>query len=198
MIEFFIVPIEAAGGPGLGAFSVKYQHDPAVSSYGSMRYSWGSCAVLMLNATQTYLDSVAAQPDVYKVCAAPDLLENIGGQATVALRNWLEGWGIPGNWISAADSYRQVLRGILGMFLFAHRHEYLNKKGFFQDLEEQGFDLNTRWEDLSQSFRDTILAQITEKEWPIAPAANDQVRKLLKDFSDKYDGTRIVICNVEI
>jgi len=43
-----------------------------------------------------------------------------------------------------------------------------------------------------------MQATIDDFEWPMAPAATDQVRKVLKDFSDKWTGREFFIAGVEI
>ncbi len=199
-VEFFFVPMVISPTEARGAVWAKYAHDPAVSRWSHIRYSRTSSTLLMLDGTQTYLDFVAAQSDAYRICAEGDFTENILGPASVAIKNWLEALNIPANWISAADSYRQVLRGVIGIFMFTQRHEGLNGSGFFEDLAapENGFDLNTQWQNLNQSFRDTMQATIDDHNWAITPANNDQVRKMLKDFSDKWEGTTYYMANVEI
>jgi len=201
-IEFFFVPIDpvAPGGFGNTRFKVKYWDDDAVSSQGSQRYSWDTSALLMLDATQVYLDFVAAQSDTLRFCALEDLSERVGGPASNEIKNWLDPLGVPVNWVNANTSYREVLRGIFGMFKFTQVHEQLNEKGFFTDLTspENGFSLNTQWQNLSQEFRDTMQLTIDHYGWPDVPAPNDQVRKILKDFSDKFEGTVMSVCGVWI
>lgn len=198
-VEFFSVPIlPVTEGFGATRFKVKYWDDVAVASQGSIRYSWDASCLLMLNATQTYLDFVAAQSDVYRFCAFDDLTEQIGGPASVAISNWLEPLGIPTQWVNANSSYREVLRGIVGMFEFTMVHERQNQRGFFPHLEAEGFDLNTRWQNLSQPFRDSIQANINHWGWPDQPADNDLVRALLRVFAEKFEGTHMEFNGVEI
>lgn len=197
-VEFFFVPILELPPGGPYKFGVKYRSDPAVNAGCMKRYSWDSHALLRLDATQTYLDFVAAQADAYRICAEADLDENVGGPGSVAIRSWMQDLNIPETWISAADSHRQVIRTIIGMFAFCTGHERFAQVGFFTDLSGRGFDLNTQWQNLSQEFRDTIEQQITYRGWPDTPAPNDQVRRIMKDFADKFEGTLILMSSVEI
>lgn len=196
--EFFVVPL-VLDTSGFRPITVpKYAVDPAVTTYGCIRYSRDTTCLVMMDATQAHCDSVEAQADADRIAVLGELNDNIGGQNNNRIRGVLEDLNIPGNWVSAADSYRQVLRGIIGMFLFSQRHEGLNGSGFFTDLEAAGFGLNTQWGNLSQAFRDTMQATIDDYGFSIAPSNNNQVRAILKDFSDEWDGKEFFIANVEI
>jgi len=197
-VEFFFAPMVGAG-TRQDTYRAKYQGDPAREAAGHIRYSHHTTAALMLSAPQAFLDNtVKVDPEMFFLCAEADLTDNIGGAQSVAIKAFLEPLGIPTNWVSAANSYREVLRGIIGQFMFSQRHEGLNGSGFFEDLEAAGFGLNTQWQNLSPAFRDTMQATIDDFEWPMAPAATDQVRKVLKDFSDKWTGREFFIAGVEI
>jgi len=196
-VEFFFAPMIGAG-TRQDPRRAKYQHAPEVTTGAQIRYSKTSVALTMLDAPQAFLDSIKSDSDMLFLCAEADLSENIGGPQSVAVKNYLEPLGVPANWISAADSNQQVLRGIIGQFMFSQRHEGLNHSGFFEDLEAAGFGINTPWQNLSPAFRDTMQATIDDHEWPMAPGNNDQVRKVLKDFSDQWEGREFYLGGIEI
>lgn len=158
---------------------------------GSIRYSRHSVAILALDAPQTYLDQVAAQPDADRFCAVGELNDNIGGPGNQLVRNTMEPLGIPADWSAAAISWRQALRTIIGIFLFAQRHEGLNPQslGFFEDLELAGGGLNTQWQDLPLPFQQTITATVDSLGISFTPSPTQQVRSILKAFSDSFSGT---------
>lgn len=200
----FFVPMVGTGVRD-DPFRAKYQSPSdlsqpatAVSNSGNLRYSRISRAILMLDAQQAYLDLVAAQPDADFWFAETGIDAEIGGQRNNQFRSLLDPLGIPATWVNANNNWREITRGIAGMFLFAQRHEGLNDRGFFEDLEAAGFSLNTRWNQLSTEFQNTISATITDFGWAITPEATSQVRALLKQFSDQFVGTRIFIAGLEI
>ena len=203
MIEFFITPMIGTGTRE-DPIQPRYASDEFSGAFGlpdgfgAIRYSRDTVAILMLDAPQTYLDEVQAQPDADRLTTLGDINDNIGGQGNTFIRNLLESLNIPGQWTSAAQSWRSTMRVIIGMFLFAQRHEGQNQIGFFTDLEAAGFGLNTQWQDLSQDFQTSIQNNIDSWGWSIIPADVDQVRKLMKDFSDQLSGEEFFIGGVSI
>jgi hypothetical protein len=195
---FFWLPMLLQGPPAHQVWRPKYTVNPAIEAQGSIRYSRDSVAVTMIQAPQAYIDTVSAEPDALFFTDNINILDNIGGQASVAVRNALEAVNVPGTWVSANDSWRETIRIIAGMFYFTQRHEGLNDSGFFADLDAAGFGLNTQWQNLSQAFRDTISANIADHGWPDVPANNSQVRTILRDFADKYETWPVIIGGVTV
>lgn len=206
------MPQEIFSAPMIGAgtltdpFRVRYVRDEFGGAFGlpladgSIRYSRTSTAILALDAPQTYLDQVAAQPDAERFCAVPQLLDNVGGQGNNLIRNTMEPLGIPADWSAAANSWRQSIRTICGIFLFAQRHEGLNpgSPGFFDDLTASGGGLNTQWQNLTAPLQATILDNVASYGWTFNPEPTQQVRSILKFFADQFEGITFSLNIVEI
>jgi len=195
--EVFFVPMIGTGTRD-DPFREQYGDTPGLIGGGSIRYSRQSSAIAMFNGPQAVLDSIAAQPNADRWVAEADLNTEIGGSRVPSLSNTLEAEGIPANFISANDNWRQTIRAIAGILLFAQRHEGLNGTGFFADLESAGADLNTQWRNLPPAFQATIQATIDDHGWAISPDPNQQVRSLLRAFSDQFNNTTISIGGLEI
>ena len=197
-IEFFLVPMVGTGTRA-DPYRGRYTDDPAVVRSGCIRYSISDSAICLIEADQTYLDTVAAQPDATLIATETNLDDAIGGTRLVAISNELEAVNVPTQWLAASDTGREVIRVIAGIFQFAQRHEGLNGSAFFSDLEAAGFGLNTQWQNLSQAFRDTIQATIDDEGWTdLVIADTDQVRALLRDFAARYEPAPLIFAGFEI
>jgi hypothetical protein len=114
----------------------------------------GLLSVNVNAAQQTYLSTVS---DILAVPASIDTVITAGQVATV--KSKLEAFNIPAAWVNAGDSYRTVMREIVGYFEFIQRFSGLT----LVDPIAQGFSLdatigaaafnnyaamNARWQEL--------------------------------------------------
>jgi len=189
--SFYVVPMIGTGTRE-NPFRGKYTRDPAITAIDCKRYSRTSVAICYIEATQTYLDFVTAQPDADFLTTLAGLNDEIGGANVNSTRSLFETLNIPGNWISANDSWREVIRGIVGEFSLSQRHEGVHGIGLYEDLEANGGGLNTQWQNLNQSFRDSLIDEANDLGIILAPSDQDQVRKVLKDFSDIFISNEII------
>lgn len=219
--EIFLLPMIGDGTSG-NSFRPRYASDTLATTefpvglgvpfgQGNIRYSRTSVAVTMIDGPQAYLDEVAAQPDADRWVSEADLDTEIPGQRVNQLRTTLEDLNVPGTWISANDNWRETIRTVTGMFLFSQRHEGLTEPsvGFFEWLEGAGFGLNTRWSQLGpigdpedEDFfvpRDNIarIALSFDPDW-VPPSNQTQVRAILRDFADFFQGKEIIIGGLEL
>lgn len=108
--EFFLVPIVGDGLTRATSRKPKYVDDAAVTGWGALRFSHVDDAILMLDATQTYLNSVAGQTDTTRICTEAQLDNNLSAAQRTAAQNALEARSIPAQWITNPITFRQVIR----------------------------------------------------------------------------------------
>ena len=102
---------------------------------------------------------IAAQQNVTVIPA--NLSGTVGAGARAAVEAALEGWKIPGNWVTAAMTYRQVLKGVATIFQIAQRlHGMFGVEAF-----PSGVTLSTTMAQLTQGQRNALQAVVDSFGW---------------------------------
>jgi len=199
-IELFLVPMVGVGTEA-DPIRGKYTEAPEVISSGTLRYSRIDHAVAMINATQVYLDIAAADPDVTRIATA----SNIDDVLTIAQANnikaILEGLFIPNQFVNGGDTRRQVIRGIIGMFLFSQRMEGRFGEGWKAKAQARGVTLDSTWQSFPQALKDEFIDVRDSFGWTtqgLGVTNTSTLRQILKSISDQFEQTPFFICNVSI
>lgn len=182
LIRYYIIPIETIGsarGPkyltwrfGTGTLDVQW----SCKDFGATNQML--CAV---NADQTDHDVLLAQSDVVKI---PQNLDgNVTAGALSTVRAELEALGVPGNWITTSHTYREVVRFVAGLFLFAQRHHEMHN----QEIRPAGVDLGDTWGDLSAAWRENLQLTADSFEYDYSGVnASTPLRVILKSLGDQW------------
>ena len=180
-------------------FRGKYQRDGAVTRAGCLRFSRTDHAIVMIEAPQAYLDTVANDPEC-RLLATPATIDNALTQGQVnAVKSFLEANGIPGHWLAAGETRRQALRGIAGMFLFAQRLEGRFGTGLLAKAAQRGINLDSTWAEFPQALKDELLDVRDSFGWTNLSVTNTStMREILKVCGDQFQGTPMFIAGVQI
>jgi hypothetical protein len=129
-IRLYVLPLEHNFAlNSIGPKYLPWSRDPdssdvvpgiPVDGHGGVGYghNWGIFAVEGTTAAHAAL---AAKTDVRQI---PVNLDNNVGSANLAtVRTFLEDAGLPGNWVAASTTWREVIRTILGLASFAARYD---------------------------------------------------------------------------
>lgn len=116
-------------------YRAQFANDPSVVRHGCLRFSRQSDCLLMLDAPQTYLNTVAGSAGVQLV-ATPANIDNAltAGQATT-IRNALEARQIPAAWVVAGLTRREVIRTVAHMAFLNQRLEGIFLRPFHSRIE---------------------------------------------------------------
>lgn len=189
-VEFFISPIVTVDGWRWA----KYQNDPQVERSGMIRFSRQEEAILMLDAPQSFLDTVAADPDVLRICTKAELDDVLTAGQRTAVRNQLEQRNIPAQWVNAGDTWRNVIRGTVGVFLFSQRVEGRTGNGITFHFQQGNVALDDTWADLPQAGKDIILETAASFGWENPGfTGTSTLREILWFMSQQFESTEIFI-----
>ena len=197
MKRIFLAPSVGTEGPDV-LWYPKYMadHDPAtgaswnlVGAFSSMEYGLGGFYIVVATDIQATLDNIAAQPDVYggwpEVVADSVSTAKLGGQQANQIKNYIEAYGCPGDWIGANETWDQTLRTLTVFCQFTQR---LYGRGQ-TELVPAGVHLNTLWQDLPADYRADFEGTFTDLGVPtdwIDPT--DRMRTVLREAERNYTG----------
>lgn len=199
-VELFLLPMVATGRPrGEGMYQAKYTDDPQVIRHGTIKLGKLDQAVVMIEAPQTYLDFVQSQPDALLLATSQTIDNTINVNQRNAIRNWLENRGIPGLWVQTGETRRQVIRGVIGMFLISQRLRGRFGEDFKQRAVRYGVNLETTWADLPQALKDELLGVAADFGIPNPGLTNaSPLRDVLKALGDGMQKFPFVLCGVTV
>lgn len=151
--RFFLLPIETVDGRRVP----KYFAAPRIDDTGRLMSPWSMfdyglqpIALLASDISGADLTVLQGAGDVQVVPANID--NTIGAGALAATRQALEDLWIPGNWVTASNTWREVLRVVAGLFQFAQRYNGLHHEELMQGAPNLSLTLG----DLSAARRQKI------------------------------------------
>jgi hypothetical protein len=123
-IRWYLLPIERNNNNeqrGPRYFEWRFDPDPPGLTSPKSYIDYGLIDQCMLVSDISSADhtSLTAHADVLAIPVNLD--NNLTAAAVTSARNYLEGIGMPADWVSTSYTYRQVLRVVAGCFLFMQR-----------------------------------------------------------------------------
>jgi hypothetical protein len=180
-IRFYVLPIERIGnrrGPKYFAWIGNRTGIP--DPWNMLDYGLIDRAVLVSDISDANHAALVVNADVY---AFPvDVDSNMSQQEQNALGAFLEGFAIPGSWLTGTQTARTVLRTITGMFLFMQRVSAL----YGDSPLNAGISLNTQWRNVPAALQEAILGAASEWGFTGTLENNLSVRNMLKQFADLW------------
>ncbi len=199
-VNLFLLPMTGTGtraDPWRG----KYSKHPQVTRRSNIRYSNQDDAIVLIQAPQAYLDSVAAEPDATLLATQDNIDEQLTvGQANAA-KIIFEDAFIPDLFINAGDTRREVIRGVVGMFLFSQRMEGIFGEGWKAKAKNAGMTMDSTWQDFPQVLQSGLITVRDDWGWTNAEVGvtnTSTAREILKAISDQFESTRITMSRFEI
>ena len=197
-IEFFLTPMIGTGIEG-DSFRGKYITDPTITQHGCIRYERGDTVVCMLNATQVYLNQVASETDTVRMSTESNLDEILTAPQATTIKAVLESLFIPQELANAGDTRREVIRGIIGVFMFSQRMEGLFGVGWKTKAQTRGVNLNSPWSDFPQVLKDEFIAVQNNFGWALDTLTNaSTMREILVVISNEFAATEMFLCGFEV
>ena len=159
-----------------------------------MNFGAGEDCIMFINASQSYLDTIAADPEC-RLIATPANIDNAltAGQVS-AIQTFLEGLGVPADWLTAGETRRQALRGIAGMFMFSQRMEGRFGISWKRKLVGHGVTLATQWSALPTAFQIELLDVAASYGWfNVTPTDTMTLRQILRAMGNRLQSVPIQI-----
>lgn len=189
--RFYILPIEVVGGNRRGPKYLKWRFDPdppGIDCQWSMKdYGLIDAALVAADVTQTQHEQLAAEVDV----AAPpaDIDQNVSDIALPTVVSVLESLRIPAGWITTSHTYRELLRMVGGLFMFAQRHHGIHNEALIDNQAQ----LDLRWNQIPQARQQRIMTTADAMGYDYsAIQPNWLIRQILKHLGDQWADTPIL------
>jgi len=154
---------------------------------GQVDYGFISGFIVLAELTPEQHDTLILQPGVIAFPDPVDLDTNIAQEDTAALRVAFEGFNVPADWLTAANTYRELLQGTYGIFRFAQRYDFIaamNGAPPDTHLFDQ-IDLDTQYREFPAEVQTWF--SLTVADYGIDPGIirnNATVRQMLKTAGD--------------
>jgi hypothetical protein len=191
---FYLMPIARVDN-GRGPKYLKWRFNPtgidcqwSMKDYGSIDYG-----CLAVNATVEQHTTLVGYTDNYQFPENLDAIMTSAQRST--LEAFLEAVAVPGDWITAQDSFRTALRTVTGMFMFMQRLTALAGSNPLN----WGITLNTQWRNLSAQQQSWITDAFMSLGYSAAFITNNtQVRRIIKAASEQWGARPIYFGFVEL
>lgn len=178
----------------------KYQSgDPSIVRAGQLRFGSAEDAILLIEASQAYLDTIAADPECALVATEGNINDSLTAPQVSNIQAFLEARGVPADWLTAGETRRLALRGAAGMFLFSQRMEGRYGTSWKQKLVEHGVTLSSEWQSLPAAFQTEMLDTAASFNWQVStPQPTTTLRAILRAMGNLFQGQRIVIAGFDL
>ena len=162
-------------------------------AWGGMPYGLEPVFLCWADVTPAQHSQLAAQSDVQPI--PEDIDQTISPGALNTVRDNLEALHIPAGWVTTADTYREVMRVVCGVFQLSQRYNGMHRRR----LVEAGVTLNTQWTDLPAGFRQRLRAAAESHNYDTSElSGTSTLRDILKFLSDQWQGTTFYINGREL
>lgn len=195
-IRWYLVAMEQVGNRRAPKY-VKSRMNPTgiAVQWGALDYGLMNVAVMWADVTTAQHTALIANADCKFAATNANLDNAIGATAATNARAVLETLHIPGSWVQATDTWRQILRGTCGVFLFAQR---LHGK-FGVELVPAGYTLDTTFGELPAVGRQFLIETADELGIDRTGAtAGITLRQIYRAFGNAWGNKPIVIGGVTL
>lgn len=192
--RIYVVPVLTVVGPHSTSRVPKYFYwTEAVitpGSYGLVGYGGEPWVLVGADLSPADDATIVGEPDAF---AFPfDLTPQLTAPQVTNVRAKLEAANLPGGWISTADTWAGVFRGVAGMCTFAQRFKGLYETtnpgtGAAPSLFGAGVTLDTLFGAMPAAVQDAIIATANDQGIPTTGlTASTPLRAILRTMADAY------------
>jgi hypothetical protein len=192
-VRFYLLPLEQIGNGRGPKYLTWRNHSGLDARWAVMSYGLIGTALVMADVTSQQHNTLIANSDV---TAIPQNIDaNITTGALSAVRSALEGLRIPGNWATTANTYRELLRMVGGLFQFAQRHHGLHN----QIIIPENINLDMTWGDIPLTWRQNLQTTADSFGYDYSQVTGSTpVRAILKSLADQWGNQPLYIGGVEL
>jgi hypothetical protein len=189
MIRFYILPVIWTGEKQRAPKYLKSRYNPdgLPCRWSAKYYGLVDACLVACELTQDQHEQLAVEPDV---AAAPeDIDQTISPVALPQAVAVLEALRIPAQWVTTSHTYRELLRMVAHLFMFAQRYHGMWHEG----LIDSPAQLDLRWNEIPKERQDRITATADNQGYTYADVKPTWlVRRILKYLGDQW-GDRPVL-----
>ena len=151
--------------------------------YRAMRYGLEPVWLAAANVTAAHHSTLTAQSDVLGTpVTLAQLDRNINPGQVAGVQAALELLNLPGNWVTTARTWREVLRVIASIFQLSQRFKGRHRKSFF----EGGLNLNRTWGSLPSERRAELSTTFADFGWSQNWVDGDPLRVVLRNLAAQW------------
>jgi hypothetical protein len=163
--------------------------------WGAMDYGFQPIMLVAADVDSATDATATAQPDVTRI---PDNLDQLlGAGAVSAVQTALENRNIPAGWVTAALSYRTVIRTIWGFFAFLQRYSVVS--GNTNPILAASINLDTQFNQLSATAQTNLQNTATSLGLSAAGlTGTSTLRQILKNISDQWGQRAFTVGGITI
>lgn len=193
-LRYYLMPLEQIG-TGRGPKYLAWRNDPTGLNVPWSLFDYGlinTCLVAADVTTQQH-NSLIANSDV---TAIPQNIDgNITAGALSSVRAALETLRIPGNWVTTGHTYRDLMRMVAGLFMFAQRLQGISGRIIFPD----NINLDNTWGDIPVDWRQDLQATADSLGYDYSQVTtNTPIRTILKSLADQWGNQPFYIGGTQI
>jgi len=190
-VRFYLVPkVVRTGGPFGTYISPKYTEPGELGAgwdltgrWSAMDYGLEDLFLMGVDVTPEEHTSLNAQTDV--IAIPSPITANVSAGALSVVRSRLEGANLPGNWVTTAFTYQQVLAIVGRVVTFAQKYQGM----FNAPLFASGITMDTQINQLTQLQRQRL--QTTANFFGLdysGVTSTSTMRQVLKLIADQMPG----------
>jgi len=196
--RLYIVPqVPIGSGPRAATLVPKYIA-ALTKRWGAMQFGFEQWLIVVADLPDTTHDLLALEADVI---AVPRRLDAEIGTNLTTVQTKLEMMNLPSGWITASQTYRFVLRMVVGAFrLASYVHGYVrahNQPHETGRLFPAGVTLSTQYNQLNPYVRDGLIAAADHfKIDRSGLSGTSTLRQIVKTFGEQVTGSQI--CGIHL
>lgn len=187
-VRIYIMPIAVVNEMYRGPKYLRWRFDPdGLDVPWSMKdYGLIDACLVAADVTQAQHEQLVAEVDV--VAAPADIDNNISEVALPTIQDVMEALRIPVGWVTLDYTYRELLRMIGGLFMFAQRYHGMHN----EELIDSTAQLDLRWNQIPAVRRERILATADNMGYDYSEVQPPWlVRRILKYLGDQWSDAPI-------
>lgn len=193
-MQLYVVPIRSfTTSEGLEARVAKY--DDLLCAIGCATMDFGLEPVMLVAGEMDLARDAAVTANADVLALPVDLDQALGGAGRNRVQSALEARNLPAGWVTATMTYRQVVRPVAAILLFAQRYHGLTGARLFGS----GVTLDTAFGSLPAQVQQNLLRAAESLGYDTsALTASTTLRQALKAMSDQWGARPIRLNGVEL
>lgn len=183
VIQYYLLPVDVQQEMYRGPMYLMWRWNPDGLDvpWGCKDYGLIDIMICAVDADATDHAWLASQTDVYQFPV--DLDANPSPAELSTLEAAMESAYIAADWLNPAETWRQALRTVTGMFLFMQRLTAITGNTPL----DWGVTLNTQFRNLDQVYQDAITQAFNDLDYDASVIrTNWTLRILLKNAADQW------------
>jgi hypothetical protein len=181
-VRYYVLPITRTVENQRGPKYFQWRFGAGINCPWSMKdYGLMDQCVVCADISDADHTALAANADVLSIPVNIDNTLNIVARNTA--RDYLESINVPAGRINTNDTYRSVLRSVLGIFLFLQRVTAIRGEA----IDWVSVSLSMEWQNIPTAWRNAMMQAATEMGYSTnGVTSTTTLRTILKYMADQW------------